>query len=452
MTVALAAATLAGGDDWTTYPVPPDMKGESVTVKLNSLAGVDASQRPSTSKRVEAAPLGRDMREVGDKLEATHGVLLGEEADMSAWLLLGRARDNRTLGGGEIDLWRGVFVERVGDGDWVTVEEGFLPTHGQFNLQLFADLPERAVDVGVSPSGSSNGVPSLSLTRKPVRMYSAKIPTDGGTETEAFLEPDGQSGQLFAWRLHEPSASTGYGPGVTVHSGNAGATLTTKRMRIAVEAVAPDWSEATFRVLPIDLPALRNITNQRIGSPLPVLSAYDILGGRQLSNRDLLELARKSKGLVLVFGECFTASSPHQYVPPGSASALPLAPGQMAETAAALAEGKPPAIAIAVTRLTTPELFRPDRTANARYTLLSDFMDPVRLSVTTETAGSFNQGTFFAGGRPAAEPERLRDWFGVLPEATAIIAFDARGRVTYSNPNVDAGFTAAFSEAVLSVR
>jgi hypothetical protein len=360
----------------------------------------------------------------------------------------------------ESPMWYARIYRLHGEGDPnpVLLREGFQSMSGDVTIPAELESPgigatkvkSMRTEVGYSINGTQNGKPQVYSGRGTALQVAGSQQTHDGKLTLAVTVPEELTvtpdTQVFL--RFEPVA-----PGLPERTASGKITdfLTLGSARFAVTALAPDFSSASVAIV---AGSLEQTLKQelRLGTQMPSFAQVDLVSRRTLAREDVLARARKGTGVVFVFGDLPSSGGRfgNPYEPPyrpGGSITLPLRPEETAEQLGTQLEPKPLLVVVA-RQISMNYLYEDLRNKTPEYLVLSDFVDPLRM---TFRVPQTNPGGWYGPSFPGGQDPSLRQLFNLPVSTISVAAFDSQGKVLYVKADAGSSFLPTLAEARASL-
>lgn len=463
MLVMLAAVPVCAQVATTTNP--PAVAGyqfpsapEGARTLTLPLATVDAvgrnqpgyiEQRSSTQlKPLDVLPEGLAELNAGKESFAYEIATL---ADGTRYLAVLNVADVKILNRNTSELWYARFA-KVAPGEKSKAEvvrEGYLTSGGDATIPVQLTFPPLGTDqlttrfgeVGFSWNGTSNREPMIYTSRgSALRVSGSQLFNEGKLTATVTVPEDYKVSASTAVSLKFEPLTPGL-PERTA-SGELKDLMTLGTARFVVTGLAPDFSSINLAIV---ASSLEETLKQQIqlGQQMPAFAQVDLLTRTTLTKESLLGQAAGGPGIVMVFGNLPVPGTPNFGNIPMQRTLLPVPPAEVASLLGADMPTKP--VVVVVTREVSIEmLYSTLRNTTPPYTLLTDFVDPLR----TTFRQPQNMGGYYGGGWSSASPDAtLRQLLNLPADTTSVAAFDPTGKVVYVRADASEGFLTALAEA-----
>ena len=450
-----AEAESGSGPGLTLFRAPEGAKVFSMSLTVVDIAGgrprylTQRSTQPL--EELTTVPPGIAQTFAGKEFTAYQFAML---PDGTCYVVaLNEDNSAKFLNRSEAPMWyaRIYRVPSGGDGKPTLVREGYQTSGGDVTVPVQLETPgigatkvkSMRTDIGYSLSGVQNGEPQVYSGRTASLQVSGSQLTQDGKLTLTVTVPDSMkvTPETQVSLRFEPAA-----PGLPEHSasGRVSDFLTLGSTRLAVTALAPDFSSASVAVVAGSLE--ETVKEQlQLGAQMPAFSQVELVERRTVTREDVLTKSRTASGVVFVFGDLPT-SGRTPYEPmyrPGQNSILALGPGEVAEQLGTQLQPKP--LVVFVTRqIGLNFLYEDLRNKTPDYLVLSDFVDPLR---TTFRVPQMGPGGWYGPPMMGGQEPSLRQLFNLPGNTVSLAAFDSQGKVLYVKANASSGFLPALAEA-----
>lgn len=371
--------------------------------------------------------------------------------DGTRYLAVLNEADVKILNRNSSELWYARFA-KVAPGDdskAEVVREGYLTMGGDTTIPVQLTFPPlgtdqlttRSGEVGFQWNGTNNGEPSIYPGRgSALRVSGSQILNEGKLTATVTVPDDYKVSASTAVSLKfEPLT-----PGLPERTANGELKdlLTLGTARFVVTGLAPDFSSINLAIVTSSLEETLKQQLQ-LGQQMPAFAQVDLLTRATVTKESLLKDAAGGPGIVMVFGNLPLPAMPNYGNPQMQRTLLPVPPAEVASLLGADMPTKP--VVVIVTREVSIELlYSTLRNTTPPYTLLTDFVDPLR---TTFRQPQNMGGGFYGGWSSIPSDATLRQLLNLPADTTSVAAFDATGKVVYVKADASEGFLSALAEA-----
>lgn len=197
-------------------------------------------------------------------------------------------------------------------------------------------------------------------------------------------------------------------------------------LKMGIENVSPDFSEATLAVLDGKLENL-SVPKPAQVDKLPLLQQTELYSRRVMTRDDLLSQSKASGWLAMVFGEFRPQQMSGGLGMPQSGT-IPMAADTLIETLGRDLTQKPATVFV-VRQIGTKDLYEDYLGKTPPYLVLTDYVDPTMTQIRANSPFM----TFMPNQQSAAT---LRSAFGIPENGVSVLLFDSTGKTRYSKLNV----------------
>lgn len=302
------------------------------------------------------------------------------------------------------------------------LDRGFIRSSGsQLTDTVATSWSESPVPiyVGFRTMGSSNGRPEIVPVTLSAGVLKGSL-ISGNFRIDVTVRPDARDSRLADSKLHFlMSPVDREGDSITT-MGTLAKSASVGGATVLVESFDPIDRKIVLAVVSGDVEKLSTSPLEN-GWELPGFSQPDLLRRESVKSSELLEAAKESGWLVMVFGN-FEINFASPFMSGVAGNNIPR-PDTLVET---LGRGlkAPPTLAVVSNRVGMGLLYRDYLDQTPSWYLLADNLNPVETQLIAETSQSHFEG------QPDAR--KLRSLFGLPLHRPVVLVFDSNGVLKFS--------------------
>lgn len=439
----LAFATGATAAIGAPLVVVNDSAKEIVPIDVSLTVGPNEPNGNNSSFQATAiAPSDEVQAAVGAE-KYTAMLEMGSQADGNSYYALLRPEPTPKFlsnNNGRNDSWQAVLLKKDAAGKFTKLNEG-LVSYGDVAIPLVVPDPTgKPFDAKLilNVNGRTNDMPTATISIRGGREASGSIMLTNAKLTvtvDMGVALKYSRDMAVNYRL-EPFDKT---VPVLSGAGRIGDLVTLGSATVTVGGIAQDFSSVSL--LQVSNTLDQAAKGLQLGSRMPSFSQVELFERKTVSWRDVLDEARRTGYVVMVFGD-LADSNQQQWGYGGRPSELPLDRRSIVETVSAALANAPKVIFV-TRQIALKELYEEQRNQRPGYWVLSDFANPLSTSFSMPNRG----GGYMPYNPPSGEGNTLRALLSLPGDMVSVLVFDADGKLVYlrtvAGPNALPALTGA---------